>query len=302
MRKKASIATVHIVDGRPWQDALISVLETRSPYRPWRTSGGIRPGDAAIGVLDTDPQSVLAAVAIVGPDGDVGNAFANINPASLTGLLELGSLNMLANFVVNPRSGQVYTSKWLDAVVALVGGYNPSTADALFGHTSLAAGRILLESGGNCTACERRLDLTAEGARDRLHIHTIDPPMDPRNPSRLVDPMTEPEASQGGVGYSADQIKVGPGYPIPLPADWPGVLCDSCHDMMRHAGFTSFLDFRLNLHPRCPSCSGTPCALSGVRDASFVGTPALDGGDGLLRRTVEMDLRGMRVQVVAGGG
>lgn len=255
MGKKASVSAVHIVDGRPWQDALISVLEPRSPYRPWRASGGIRAGDAAIGVLDTDPASVLASVAVVGPDGDVWNAFANIDPASVTGLFELGTLNMLADFVVNPWGDQVYTSKSLDAVVALIGGHNPSTTDALFGHTSLAAGRILLKSGGKCTACERRLDLTAEDARDRLHIHAIDPPMAPRHPLRLVDPITEPEASEGVVPYSADQIKVGPGYPIPLPADWPGVLCDSCHNMMRQAGFTSLMDFRLRLHPSCPSCS-----------------------------------------------
>ncbi|OBK57324.1 hypothetical protein A5653_10040 [Mycobacterium colombiense] len=263
MRKKASVAAVHIVDGRPWQDALISVLERRSPYRPWRTSGGIRPGDAAIGVLDTDPQSVLAAVAIVGPDGDVGNAFANINPVSLTGLLELGTLNMLADFVVHPRSDDVYHSRSLDAVVAVIGGYNPSTADALFGHTSLAAGRILLKSGGKCTACDRRLDLTREDARDRLHIHTIDQPLVPRKPLRLMDAITEPEARQAHVAYSADQIKVSPRYPRSLPSDWPGVLCDSCHDMMGHGGFTSLLDFRLSLHPCCPSCSAHS-ALSAV--------------------------------------
>lgn len=180
-----------------------------------------------IGVLDTDPQSVLAAVAIVGPDGDVGNAFANINPASLTGLLELGTLNMLADFVVNPRSDNVYHSKSLDAVVALIGGYNPSTTDALLGHTSLAAGRILLKSEGKCTACERRLDLTGEDARDRLHIHAIDPPTISRNPLRLVDPITEPEAREGRVAYSADQIKVRPRYPMSLPRI--GLGCCAIH-------------------------------------------------------------------------
>lgn len=255
MRKEASVATVHVVDGRPWQDALISVLERRSPYRPWRTRGGIRPGDAAIGVLDSDPRSVLAAVAIVGPDGDVGNAFANLSPVSLTGLLELGTLNMLADFAVNPLGDNVYHRESLDAVVDLIGGYNPSTTDALFGHTSLAAGRILLRSGGKCTACERRLDLTGEDARDRFHIRTIDPPMAARNPLRLVERITESEAREGRIAYSADQIKVEPGYPTQLPSDWPGVLCDSCHARMCHAGFTSLLDFRLSLNPRCPSCS-----------------------------------------------
>ena len=81
---------------------------------------------------------------------------------------------------------------------------------------------MLLESDGNCTGCERQLDLTREDARDRVHIHTADPPPQ------------EPELDH---------------------ADWPAALCDACHDRMRRDGFTSFLDFRFSLHPRCPSCS-----------------------------------------------
>ncbi|ARR77601.1 hypothetical protein MOTT12_01937 [Mycobacterium intracellulare subsp. yongonense] len=48
-----------------------------------------------------------------------------------------------------------------------------------------------------------------------------------------------------------------------FPSDQPGVLCDSCHDTMSHGRFTSLLDFRLSLHPRCPSCSAHS-ALSAV--------------------------------------
>jgi hypothetical protein len=33
--RQPSVSTVHIVEGQPWKDALISVLEPRSPYRPW---------------------------------------------------------------------------------------------------------------------------------------------------------------------------------------------------------------------------------------------------------------------------
>jgi hypothetical protein len=70
-------ADVHLVEGSPWAEAIISVLSARSPYRPWRTddSASIRPGDKLIAVVDTDPVSVLAAVAVVGGDGDIQAAF-----------------------------------------------------------------------------------------------------------------------------------------------------------------------------------------------------------------------------------
>ena len=221
-----SVARVHVIEGRPWKDALIRVVEPRSPYRPWHAADGIEPGDAVIAVLDTDPLSVLAGVGIVGPDGDVDDAIAAIDRFHLNGLLELGTLNMLADFVVRPEAGPVYHHRSPDDVVAAIGDYIPSTIDALFGHTSLAAGRVLLESGGMCTGCERQLDLTREDARDRVHIHTAD-----ARAARSEEPGLDDET------------------------DWPAALCDSCHDRMRHDGFTSFLDFRFALHPRCPSCS-----------------------------------------------
>ena len=67
MGEMTSVARVHVIEGRPWKDALISVVEPRSPYRPWHAADGIEPGDAVIAVLDTDPRSVLAGVGIVGP-------------------------------------------------------------------------------------------------------------------------------------------------------------------------------------------------------------------------------------------
>jgi hypothetical protein len=223
MGEITGVANVHVIEGRPWMDALISVMEPRSPYRPWHAADGIEPGDAVIAVLDTDPQSVLAGVGIVGPDGDVDHAIAAIDRFHLSGLLELGTLNMLADSKVRPEAGPVF-HRAPDDVVAAIGDYIPATSDALFGHTSLAVARVLLESGGMCTGCERQLDLTREDARDRVHIHTADLP--------------GPEAPE-----------------LDGEADWRAALCDSCHDRMRRDGFTSFLDFRFALHPRCPSCS-----------------------------------------------
>lgn len=253
--KKANFTAVHIVDGQPWKDALISILEPRSPYRPWHTASGIQLGDAAIAVLDTDPESVLAGIAIVGPDGDVRNAMAAIDRFHLNGLLELGTLNMLADFVVHPQSQTVYHRDSLDAVVALIGDYHPSTADALFGHTSLGAGRVLLESGGKRAGCGRQLDLTQEDARDRVHIHTVHRPGKPQRslPRKARSGGRKPRGTD--TDYSDFPIEIGPRYPRSLPADWPAVLCDSCHDTMHTDGFTSFLDFLFSRHPRCPSCS-----------------------------------------------
>lgn len=175
-QKKEAVSNVHIVAGRPWKDALIAVLERRSPYRPWHVPDGIKPGDAVIALLDTDPESVLAGVAIVGRDGDVGKAISQIDPFYLNGLLELGTLNMLADFVVRPQHNTVYHRRSLRRVVKLIGAYNPSTVDALFGHSSLAAGRVLLNSGGKCTGCGLRLDLRGEDARERVHIRTVGRP------------------------------------------------------------------------------------------------------------------------------
>ena len=157
MGELTSVANVHVIEGRPWKDALIRVLEPRSPYRPWHAADGIEPGDAVIAVLDTDPPSVLAGVGIVGPDGDIDDAIAAIDRFYLNGLLELGTLQMLADFKVRPEAGPVFHRRSPDDVVAVIGAYIPATSDALFGQTSLAAGRVLLKSRGRCTGCTRQL-------------------------------------------------------------------------------------------------------------------------------------------------
>jgi hypothetical protein len=66
-------STMHVVEGHPRKEAVITVLEPRSPYRPWRADDfePIKDGDRVVAVLDTDPVSVLATVGFVGADGDV---------------------------------------------------------------------------------------------------------------------------------------------------------------------------------------------------------------------------------------
>lgn len=83
---------VGIVHGRPWKDAVIKLLEPRSPYRPWRTDGSLADGQMVVVVLDTDPQSVLTALGVIGADGDIDHALAEIDRFRLGGLLELSTL------------------------------------------------------------------------------------------------------------------------------------------------------------------------------------------------------------------
>lgn len=221
MRESSSVTTIHIVEGTPWQDALIRVVAPESPLRPWQVDAPVSPGDAVIVVLDTDPQSVLAGVGVLPSDGDVDSAIAAIKPFYLNGLLELGTLNMLADFVVRPEEATVYHSKSLDRVVEMIGDCCPSTPDALFGHTSLAAGRVLLQSRGKCTACDRALNLSGPDARDHLHIHTVE------------------RRARGG----------------DVTGDWPATLCDTCAKNMRQFGFEGFLAYKFFLNGSCPQCS-----------------------------------------------
>ena len=225
MKNKTSVNRVHIAEGRPWKDTLISVIEPRSPYRAWHVATGIAAGEPIIGTLDTDPPSVLARVGIVGPDGDVDEAFGRINTFNRSGLLELCTLNMLADFIVPLGAPTVHHRGSFDGFLATIDAYRRSATEELFGTSSLAAARILLDSGGTCTGCSRQIDLTGEDARDRVHIHTA--------------------------AYRRSEAT----RPNQFPADWPAALCDSCHDRMRRDEFTSFLDFRFALNPACPSCS-----------------------------------------------
>lgn len=107
MREADSAARVHVIEGRPWKDALISIVEPRSPHRPWYAGDGVEPGDVLIAVLDTDPRSVLTQVATVGSDGDINAAIAAIDRWVLNGPLEIGTVNMMTNYVVRPSAGPV---------------------------------------------------------------------------------------------------------------------------------------------------------------------------------------------------
>ena len=60
---QTGIDRLHIVEGTDWKDALIALLDDRSPYRPWRYGfGEAHEGDPVAIVLNTDPPSVMTAL------------------------------------------------------------------------------------------------------------------------------------------------------------------------------------------------------------------------------------------------
>lgn len=189
--------------GRPWKDAIISILEPRSPYAPWSAQRALRPADDIVAVLDTDPPSVLTGVGSLGNDADIRAAIANSDPFLPRTLVERGTLNMFA------RSHE--------QVVSVLAAERWTRADALFGHSTLISGRILLGSGGRCTCCGAYLRLMDRDAREHVHIHTVD-------------------------------------FDRGEPADWPATMCTQCHLQMRALGFTNFLDFLFECRPGCPEC------------------------------------------------
>jgi hypothetical protein len=217
-------STMHVVEGRPWKEAIITVLEPRSPYRPWRADefDRIQDGDRVVAVINTDPVSVLATVGFVGADGDVHNTLAGIERFELGGspaLFELDTLNMVSTVHLPASAGMLRRDEF--AVMRRLTNYWSNSMDGCFGSSTLAQARTLLASGGRCIGCEQQVDLTGPKATDRVHFHTAGRP----------GPDDE-------------------GYP-----DWPAVLCDSCHTRMVDGGFTNFIDYRFSLAPSCPACS-----------------------------------------------
>ena len=83
-----------------------------------------------------------------------------------------------------------------------------------FGHTPVAAARVLLHSGGRCTGCGSGIDLTGEDAREAVHIRTVDPSLRDA-PEVLV------KEERGACSYLDGPIPLNCWRPQ-LPADWPG--------------------------------------------------------------------------------
>lgn len=229
-------AHLRLVEGRPWKESLICVLASGAPYRPWHRGGGVDPGDVAVVVIDTDPQTVLCT-ATVGPDRSVRQAIAGAR-YWWSPMRTVAEIEESAGTSLQSADRQLLDSPTAQAVIKAVEEYSPGTPGDRLGHSSVAAARILLHSGGRCTGCNKAIDLASPSARDGIYIHTVsvddgppDTPAEDDVPDRLA--------------RRTDQAK---------RADWPALLCSRCHAAMTRAGFASFLDYRFSRQPACPQC------------------------------------------------
>jgi hypothetical protein len=204
---------MHIVEANDWKDAAITLLEPRSPYRPWLSGPEpLRAGERVLAVLRTDPVSVLTVIG----DSDA-NGNATFGRYTSLDLLDATTLALIAEIprTRDPRLNWTLddsTGEDIEIAIEELWLRDPLLQ---FGHTSLVAARILLQSRGVCAGCDKNIGLHGLAARDRIYVHTVDPPL---------------RGSE--------------------PADWPGVVCKRCRDTMGD----NFLDFRFARHPQCPNC------------------------------------------------
>lgn len=239
---------LHIVEGNDWKDAVIALLEPESSYRPWRHGfGEAHVGDPVAVVLDTDPTSVLTKLAYIGDHGDPGCAVVG-SPSRGGSLLDLDTLAMMLG--LQHAVTEVWRLEGDDAIkmeLALSECQYRDGPDSRSGHTSLAAARTLLHSGGTCDGCDSDIDLTGPQARDHVFVHTVDPY---RRPAP-----TPPIVTRDGGPQCPPSIPFTPSLRFRV-TDWPAVLCRRCHERMREGDYRSFLDFRFDQHPACPNCGG----------------------------------------------
>ena len=217
---------LHIVHATDWKAAVITLLEPRSPYRPWRHgSAEARSGDTVAFVLDTDPPSILTERIELTTDGGLDSAVFD-EPLRHATLKDSADVAVFPGLDVSIADRWWFDGEEADTLELVLDDYHYTATPATrFGHTSLAAARTLLRFWGGCDGCEQPIDLTGPDARDEVFVHTID--LDGR------------------------QIPAGRWA---LPADWPAVMCRSCRDRMADEGHSSFVDFNFTLHPPCPAC------------------------------------------------
>ncbi len=86
---------LHIIEGTDWKDAIIALLDDRSPYRPWRYGfGEAHEGDPVAIVLNTDPPSVMTALGRIAGDGRTDRAVVKW-PIVAPSLLDLTTLTVV---------------------------------------------------------------------------------------------------------------------------------------------------------------------------------------------------------------
>ena len=240
---------LHIVEGSDWKDAVIALLDSRSPHRPWRHGfGEAHEGDPVAIVLNTDPPSVMTELGRIGTDGRPDRAVVKW-PVASPGLLDLATLATVVGFEYDqdPRDvWQLHGDAAIRMELALSDCQGRQGNSMRFGHSPVAAARVLLHSRGRCSGCDFGIDLTGEDARYAVHIRTVDAPVR-EAPEVLV------KDERGACSYRDGPIPLNWWLPE-LPPDWPGVLCRDCDTRMRDGGYASLLDFRFSRNPKCPRC------------------------------------------------
>ncbi|MDA4110254.1 hypothetical protein [Mycolicibacterium holsaticum] len=219
---------LHVVVGSPWKDAVISLLDPRSKYRPWPAVPDARRGDGVVVTLDCEPRLVLIEVGLVDDVGGVEVAIAGLRRSmvDLSSRVGAGLDDVRGSYALFEG----------DAAAELLSALDDHRfgAQAMdrFGGSSMAAARVLLKSDGVCSGCGYALNLRGEDARETVSIWTVEAPKEPERE----------------------------------PVDWPAVLCPQCQTTMHDGGFATFLDYRFARHPACPRCVGrrTKRALFGM--------------------------------------
>ena len=192
-------------------------------------------------MLGTDPTSVLTRLARVDEDGGLTGA--------VTGTYHAGDLVDLTTLAMMFDLRDAFTSWRLDdddaeqVILALHQSPVHGRPFYRWGHSSVAAARILLDFDGDCHGCGEHIYLDGTDARDNVHVHTADPrPRPDPDPPFRTDGPCEREPYRAEIRRSA--------------YDWPAVICTRCRDRMRNGNFHSFVDFRFAQNPECPSCGG----------------------------------------------
>ncbi|WP_099041840.1 hypothetical protein [Mycobacterium neglectum] len=148
---------------------------------------------------------------------------------------------------------RVLDAHWLDA-----------DATDIFGRSSAAAVRLLLEADRRCTGCDRELDLSDA---DAIEIGMVD----------ALELRPAPDVRFAPTNFDVDDFDE-PFEAPSVPVDWPAVLCPECQKAMSDNGFHRFLDYKFSRLPACPQCGGqqTQRALFGMLPFEVIVPPWRD--------------------------
>ena len=231
---------LNIAQSVDWKDAVIALVEPRSPYRPWRYgTTEAKEDDTVAFVLNTDPPSVLADLGHVEANDELEGAVFE-RTLYQPNVVELSTLAKVLDMELWAATAWHYDGdEAIKLELSLEECRYCCAPQSRFGHNTMAAARTLLRFNGECDGCDRSIDLTGHDARDQVFVHTVD------QVTRL-----DSENVQSGV------------------YDWPAVLCRRCRKRMDDEGYTRFVDFKFELNPLCPRCG------AGRSSETFYGMPS----------------------------